>query len=158
MQERPAPIVAALSGTGAAAVLLAFWCAPVFAAGSDVLCEQAATASVSLDVPVEELSIAVVDLERAGPSILMAPRVETILREIFDETVPEDQEAADATPISSPHAASLAELTAPDLREKSRTIDETEIREDERDVSTRVPGVSEDDLSRYRRHMFRTDI
>ena len=130
MQERPAPTittVAAIGGTGGAAVPRALWCVPVFAA----------------------------------PSVLTAPRVETILREIFDESVPEDHEAAAATPISSPHAASLAELTAPGLREKSRNIDDAEIREDKRAVSgvnTRVPGVSEDDLSRYRRQMFRTDI
>ena len=175
MQERPAPTVttvAALRGTGAAVVLLAFWCAPVFAAGSDVFCEKAAIASVSLDVQIEDLAIAVVDhgitdavsaagLEPAAPSVLMAPRVETILREIFDETVPADHEAADATPISSPHAASLAELTAPVLREQGKKIDDAEIREDKLGVSgvnTRVPGVSEDDLSRYRRQMFRTDI
>ena len=175
MQERPAPTVttvAALRGTGAAVALLAFWCAPVFAAGSDVFCEKAATASVSLDVQIDDLAIDIVDhgitdavsaagLESAAPSVLMAPRVETILREIFDETLTADQEAADATPISSPHAASLAELTAPVLREQGKKIDDAEIREDKLGVSgvnTRVPGVSEDDLSRYRRQMFRTDI
>ena len=142
-------------------MLLAFWCSPAFAAGSDVLCENAAAADVSLDVPVEDLSIVLVDLQSTVPSAIKPPRVETILREIFNETVPEDQKDEDATPIAAPHAAPLAELTAPDLREKSRNIDDAEIREDTRginDVSTRVPGVSEDDLSRYRRHMFRTDI
>ena len=154
MQERPAPTdrtVAALRGTGVAAMLLAFWCAPAFA-------DLGAADSVNT---VRTTSDAATDLEFAAPSVLMVPRVETILREIFDESVPEDHEAAAATPISSPHAAPLAELTAPDLLDKSRSIDDAEIRDDERGVNgvnTRVPGVSEDDLARYRRQMFRTDI
>ncbi len=142
-------------------MLLALWCSPAFAAGSDVLCENAAAANVSLNVPVAELSIAVVDLQSTAPSVIRAPRVETILREIFNEIAPEDHEDEDAIPSAAPHAAPLAELTAPDLREKSRNIDDAEIREDTggvNGVSTRVPGLSEDDLSRYRRHMFRTDI
>ena len=155
MQERPAPTdqtVAALRGIGAAAMLLAFWCAPAFA---DL------GAADSVNAVRTTADAATTDLEFAAPSVLMVPRVETILREIFDESVPEDHEAAAATPISSPHAAPLAELTAPDLLDKSRSIVDAEIREDERGVNgvnTRVPGVSEDDLARYRRQMFRTDI
>lgn len=155
MQERPAKRhQAAISGKSAAALLLALCCAPALA-------DLGQTDSVSAaDAP----PVTVEDLNSQAPSVSMAPRVKTILRDIFDESVPEGQAAADATAISSPHAASLAELTAPGLREKSRDIDtsdELKIREAEKDVtgvSTSVPGISEDDLSRYRRQMFRTDI
>ena len=149
MQERPAPKVAATRGTGTVALLLVFCCAPVFAAGSDAL-EQDADAD-------NELAL-------LPPSIATAPRVERILREIFDESLPADQEAAEATPSSSPDAATLAELTAPGLAEISRVIDNIDaakIREAKQDVSgvtTSVPGLADDELARYRRQMFRTDI
>jgi hypothetical protein len=93
---------------------------------------------------------------------VMAPQVEIILREIFDEAVPEEQEA---------EAAPLAVLAAPDLREISRDIDAAEVddtdldepenRKSESDltrVKTSVSGISEDELARFRHQMFRTDI
>ena len=155
MQERPAKgYRAAISGQSAAALLLALCCAPAMA-------DLGQTDSISAaDAPPETIE----DLHSRAPSVSMAPRVKTILREIFDESIPEGQEAADATPISSPNAAPLAELTAPGLREKSRNIDTPdastilEAKKDATGVTTRVPGLSEDELSRYRRQMFRTDI
>jgi len=81
------------------------------------------------------------------------------LREIFDEAVPEEQDA---------EAAPLAVLAAPDLREISRDIDAADLdgvdsdnRKSESDltrVKTSVSGISEDELSRFRHQMFRTDI
>lgn len=155
MQERQAnQYLAAISGQSAAALLMVLCCSPALA-------DLGATDSISAaDAPPETID----DLHSRAPSVSTAPRVETILREIFDENVPVDHEAADATAISSPNAASLAELTAPGLREKSRNIDnvdEAESHEAQSDigaVSTSIPGLSEDDLSRYRRQMFRTDI
>ena len=155
MQERQATrYLAAISGHSAAALLLVLCCSPASA-------DLGPTDSVSAaDAPPETIE----DLHSRAPSVSTAPRVETILGEIFDENVPVGHEAADATAISSPNAASLAELTAPGLREKSRNIenlDNAESHNAESDVgavSTSVPGLSEDDLSRYRRQMFRTDI
>lgn len=160
MQERPAMrFQAAIGGKSAAALLLALCCAPALA-------DLGQTDSVSAaDAPPATID----DLHSRAPSVSIGPRVETprvetILREIFDESVPAGQEDADATAISSPNAAPLAELTAPQLRQKSRDIDNSDksnIRDAENDVtgvSTSVPGLSEDDLSRYRRQMFRTDI
>ena len=155
MQERPANrCLYAIGGKSTAALLLALCCGPALA-------DLGETDSISAaDAPLETTE----DLNSRAPSISMAPRVGTILREIFDERVPEGHAAAEATAISSPNAAPLAELTAPGLREKSRDIDssdELKIRDAEKDVtgiSTSVPGRSEDDRSRYRREMFRTDI
>lgn len=179
MQERPAPIVAALSGQGAAALLLVLWCAPpALAAGSKLLCEEAAASTISRDVVVEELGVENIDhgiavsptngelqlsasnyFDAQGLYVSMAPQVETILREIFDESLPEDHEAATATPVPVPGAATLSELAAPVLREKSRHIDNPDIRNAESDVTGVISGVpADDELSRFRRHMLRTDI
>lgn len=179
MQDRQQPTHAA-RGAGTAALLLVFCCAPAFAAGSDSLCALGTSVEITFDVPVDELTVTFVDLGAAKavpeeealpgtidasvtqtPSVSTTPRVDRILREIFDEAVPDDYVIAEATPSSSPNAASLAELTAPVLREKSRDIDETRLDDAERDVTgviTRVPGLSEDEMARYRRQMLRTDI
>jgi hypothetical protein len=180
--EAPRPV--AKGGKTAASLLLMLWCAPGFASsGHDALYEEVASGHICLDAPVQKLSIVVVDhgdasavpsgdamlnatddLNVRTPSVFVAPRVETILREIFDESIPADQEASDATASSPPNAATLEELTAPGLREQSRhleDIDKSVIRDADGDstrANTSVPGFSEDDLARYRRQMFRTDI
>ncbi len=178
MQDRPAPIVAALSGQAAAALLLFVCCAPALAAGSKLLCEETASSTISRDVVVEELGVENIDrgiavapangelllsasndFDAQGLNVSMAPQVETILREIFDESLPEDYEATTATPVPAPGAATLFELAAPVLREKSRHIDDSDIRNAESDVTGVISGVpADDDLSRFRRHMLRTDI
>jgi hypothetical protein len=182
---RPAPPrIAAKSGKVAVTLLLALWCAPGFAsAGYAALCDKSQSSPIDLDVPVQKLSIIAVDYGNASlvsagdampestddlnirsPSVSIAPRVETILREIFDESIPADQKDADATASSPANTATLEELTAPVLREQSRNIDKLEnsdIRDAEGNTTranTSVPGVAEDELSRFRRQMFRTDI
>ena len=180
MQDRQRLRPAATRGTGTAALLLVFCCAPAFSAGSDLLCDTPATVEITLDIPIDELVVSFVDLGTAtaapgddalpgtfddvasrAPSVVTTPRVERILREIFDESVPADHESSTATPSSSPNAAPLAELTAPVLREKSRDIGETDLDRSDNDVTgvrSSVPGLSEEELSRYRREMLRTDI
>lgn len=180
MQEQRKPTLAATRGAATAAMLLVFCCAPAFSAGPDALCPEPTTVRITLEVPIDELVISFVDLGAAtaapdedslpgtlddlasrAPSVSTTPRVERILREIFDESVPANHEATAATPSSSPNAAPLAELTAPVLREKSRDIDDSSMRDAESDVTgvtSSVPGLSEDELSRYRREMLRTDI
>jgi len=127
---------AALSGKSAAALLLVMCCAPALASSG---------------------------IEAKEPAV-MASQVASILREIFDEAVPEEQDA---------EAAPLAVLAAPDLREISRDIDAADIAGTDSDdaeidnrksgsdltrVKTSVSGISEDELSRFRHQMFRTDI
>ncbi len=147
MRVRPVPFRhAVLGGKGAAALLLALCSAPVLASTG-----------------VDDAAIDVVDPGTANSvlAVEMNPRVASILREIFEETVPEGQALEHATPASLPSAAPLAKLIAPDLREKSRSDNETDIRKSESDltrVNSNLSGVSEDELSRFRRQMFRTDI
>ena len=135
---------AAPRGISTAALLLAFCCAPALAS----------TGVEDIDVvdPGTVSSVVAVELN---------PRVASILREIFEETVPGGQAVEHATPVSLPSAAPLARVIAPDLREQSRDVDEVRIDRSESDltrVKTNVSGASEDELSRFRRQMFRTDI
>ena len=138
MRVRPVPFRhAVLGGKGAAALLLALCSAPALAStGVD-------DAAIDVVDPATASSVTVVEI---------SPRVASILREIFDEN---------ATHASLPSAAPLAKLIAPDLREKSHSDNETDIRNSESDltrVNSNLSGVSEDELSRFRRQMFRTDI
>ena len=130
---------AAFSGT--AAMLLTLCCAPALASTG-----------------VEDLSIDVDESAVTSPTTMieLTPRVASILREIFDERVPDDAAAGETS-----NATPLAELPAPDLLEQSRELDEADIRESESDltrVNTNLSGISEDQLSRFRHQMFRTDI
>ncbi len=137
---------AAPGGISTAALLLAFCCAPALASTG-----------------VEDIAIDVVDPGTASSvvAVELNPRVASILREIFEETVPEGQALEHATPASLPSAAPLARVIAPDLREQSRDVDEARIDKSESDltrIKTNVSGATEDELSRFRRQMFRTDI
>ncbi len=146
MRVRPEGFPAAApGGISAAALLLAFCCAPALASTG-----------------VEDIAI-VVDPGTASSvvAIELNPRVASILREIFEETVPRGQAVEHATPASLPSAAPLARVIAPDLREQSGDVDEVRIDKSESDltrIKTNVSGASEDELSRFRRQMFRTDI
>jgi hypothetical protein len=127
-------------------LLLAFCCAPALASTG-----------------VEDVAIDVVDPGTASSvvTVELNPRVASILREIFDETVPVGQTVEHATPASLPSAAPLARVVTPDLLEQSRDVDDARIDKPESDltrIKTNVSGASEDELSRFRRQMFRTDI
>lgn len=132
--------------SGAAAILLTLCCAPALASTG-----------------VEDLAIDIDESATHSPAkiIQLTPRVASILREIFDERVADDQAVDDATAGSTLNATPLAELLAPDLREQSRKLDEADTRKSESDltrVNTKLSGISEDQLSRFRQQMFRTDI
>jgi len=120
-------------------------------------------APVLASTGVEDLSIDVDESAATSPATMieLTPRVASILLEIFDERVPEEQSPDDATAGGASNATPLAELPAPDLREQSRKLDEADIRKSESDltrVNTNLSGLSEDQLARFREQMFRTDI
>ena len=146
MRVRPEGFPAAApGGISAAALLLAFCCAPALA--------STGVEDIAIDVdPGTASSVVAVELN---------PRVASILREIFEETVPGGQAVEHATPASLPSAAPLARVITPDLLEQSRDVDDARIDKPESDltrIKTNVSGASEDELSRFRRQMFRTDI
>ena len=135
---------AAVSGT--AAMLLTLCCAPALAS----------TGVEDLSSDIDESAVTSHAL-----MIELTPRVASILREIFDERVPDQQSADDATIGDTSIATPLAELPAPDLREQSRKLDEADIRKPESDltrINTNLSGISEDQMARFRQQMFRTDI
>ncbi len=160
--------------------MLVVCCAPALAAtGLDVLCDRSSDQPVSLVVSVEELTINVVDHgsansmaagESAATEILppsavsVNPSVETILRQIFDESAPAGQESAEATAAGAANAVSLAELTAPTASDKSVELagadDTGDVNSEESSsvVNTQLQGVPDDQILRYRRQMYRTDI
>ena len=121
------------------------------------LCCAPALASTGVeDLDIDESAV-------TGPATMieLTPRVASILREIFDERVSDDQAADATTATDTSNATPLAEILAPDLREQSRKLDEAHILKSESDltqINTNLSGISEDQLSRFREQMFRTDI
>lgn len=163
------------AGKGAAALLLAFYCAPVLAANT-LPCDEAAdrprTLEIhALDIADPDLTISVTDhgvtttvvVQPAGDETRMpqrivdrsiAPRANTILRQIFDESY-SASELDELRPASAPDAKSIAELTMSDDRnEPAADGNDAELPALDADL----PGISEDETLRYRRQMFRTDI
>ncbi len=129
---------------GAAIVLLAAWHAEPAAASSNtpVSCDDVADAS--FEVLASDLKAAVVshevdakgskdaetaeEIDALSPDHYLAPRVEAVLRKVFRDS---------ATPIAD------APIVDSDKRPG---------------MNTRVPGVSDHELARYKRQMYRTDI
>ena len=162
------------TGTLAAIVLLSAYCAPLMAAPSIPCKEASAARHDPIDLTRPDLSVAVAEhvadhkgtapmtepdeedrLRRPSASTLsIAPRAETILRRIFDESYSSSELEA-LKPASSTDAKSIAELTAP--AEPAKSSSETEESELP-SLDADLPGMSEDETLRYRRQMFRTDI
>jgi hypothetical protein len=78
------------------------------------------------------------------------PRVETLLRRIFDETQLR-------TPVL-PEAEDPEERTEPMAIDKSDSTDSETGDGQDATPGPRLPGVSRDDLVRFQRQMYRTDI
>jgi hypothetical protein len=120
---------------GAAIALLAAWHAAPASASSNTpaICNDVADASleiapgelqakiVSHDIDTKgvEAAESASEIEALSPTHYLAPRVEAVLREVFEDT---------ATPDEMPT------------------------------INARVPGVSNDELARHKRQMYRTDI
>ncbi len=165
LDRTPVPKFATLAGVTAASMLLGICCAPALAAPADVLCEETSEHTASLEVEADEFSVDVVDhgtddLVDDSPLGPMIPRADTILRQIFDETLPAGQADSAATAASESAAAPIAELTKPVERvaEKADSDKDTEPVEGTREMETHLPGYAEDEVRRYRRQMYRTDI
>ena len=159
------------TGFLAASLLLAVYCAPVLAA-SGVDCDRASARLNSLDISDPDLTIAVADHGMASEPIddavyvvegherslalapEMAPRADTILRRIFDESYT-SAELDELQPASATDAKSIAELALPPSTGKAST-DSNDA--DLPSLDADLPGVSDDETLRYRRQMFRTDI
>jgi hypothetical protein len=158
--------------SGMSALLLAVGVStsPALAATSaDSRCDQSAESPALPDVRPGDLSLEVVDhsvtpgqtsvdsaIEPGGSSNAPAnerPRVETLLRRIFDEPqlrAPEVPETEEADTRSAPFA-----VDKPENAEKPTT---TVPGDKDSEPSPHLPGVSSDDVLRFKRQMYRTDI
>ncbi len=134
-------------GSIAAALLLAaLMAAPAFAASDiDSRCDQ--VSDPNLLITVHELDAEAVshdveanasdDAEAKAPSKYLAPQVEATLRRVFEDP-------------SRPLAESVPENADEPIA--------SETDGEERVMKTRVPGVTDSELERYRRQMYRIDI
>ncbi len=127
---------------GAALLMIAAWHAgPAFASSnSPSLCDD--VADLAFAVPEKQLQANAVShevdakgaeksdivIESVSRSHILAPRVEAALRRVFEDAT---------TPLADSDKA---------------TTDEAPV------MNTRVPGVSDEELARYKRQMYRTDI
>lgn len=173
-----------LSGSGATALLLCLSCTPVFASsGIDASCDDAT--EYTLDIRDDKLTIGIAIDHIVGDalnqndadvlpvdrdnfrttalrsSLQLVPPDEAVLGRLFDESLSNAREAANASPVSGSQATALAELKAPKLREQhvdAEKEDSSPADDALPRVSTRLPGISDDDNQRYRQQMYRTDI
>lgn len=122
----------------------------------DVSADELVTATVSHDVAyvAPDKSTAARLPATLTPASLLAPRAEAAIREAFrdNQTTSENTAVIDLakTTIATPPMAgteSEADKTEDDARMETPS-----------GMTTRFPGVSDDDLSRFKKQMFRRDI
>lgn len=129
--------------TTALLALCAWSAMAVAASGHQELCPE--TDVTSLDIPHAQLSASVVNHEDASPDVdasehspalssakLLDAQPKAALREVFSDTERPSQGAEDL-------------VSTQDGEERAR-------------MNTRVPGVSDDELTRYKEQMYRRDI
>ena len=139
----------------AAALLLATWCvSPAVNAAPSVSPQCDDVSDASLDIPAREFSAEIVSHDTVteadnapaeasqqalSPALYLVPRAKSDARDAFQE-----------------RAAPVADVVPPASKEVP--VPETSGAEDLPSINTRIPGVSADDLARYRRQMYRNDI
>lgn len=140
--RQPPPQHARISAGAVALLLAAGLAAPAQAASNThLLCPDA-----TLDIPATELSVATVsqdsqatesaardNIMEIAPTHVLRPQVKAALRDVFSAT--DDKREAAAEDMAAPGDA-----------------------DDTPRMNTRVPGITEDALLRYKRQMFRRDI
>lgn len=135
-------------GSNTAALLLAAILAAPASAAPNVENRCDDVADATLTIAVHELNAEIVshdvdlqqqkDAESLAPAEYLAPETEANLREVFEDTRP---------PVAG---------TAPASSETSPVSDNDD--SDERVMKTRLHGVTDSELARYRRQMYRIDI
>lgn len=156
-----------LAATAALFVLAAIVAAPALAkTSSRIPCSEPVEAV--LDAPVSALITATVSQDASAPTSkdepsidpikvvastnLLAPRAEAAIRDAFEES--------DPTSIDSPHADVSRALLAPPMAGRKSTAETNDDNGEEPDpgMNTKLPGVSDELFSRYKKQMFRRDI
>lgn len=153
-------------------LLIGAFSAPAFATNIDNLPCETSTKKVSLDVKLDELiavetshEISVVTITKEDtlkkvsltPSNrLLAPQAEAAIRDAFadSESTPQQSELDETTaqPTSSIH------LPMADTDATPKTDEEEVTPVPESGMTTKLPGISDDDYQRYKKQMYRRDI
>lgn len=180
MRRSPETSINAALGATLTAVLglCALTISPVASAGVTSLCDTRTIDPPDLDIHAGEmtgeLTIELIDLGRLAPvdldvtidadamTLPAPPDVDAMLKRMFQLS---DNFESPAVHAQSPvQRFPVADLSTPAI-ETEVSMSGTDASENEAEtdigppaVSTRIPGLSEDDLRRYRRKMYRTDI
>lgn len=155
-----------LAGKAGLFVVAAIFTVPALAAtGSRIPCSEAVeatltvsdkvliTEAVSHDLPAPEIEddTSINEIETISSSSLLAPRAEAAIRDAFEEIDSSSQESAtdlSKTALTPPIAGTTTEVET--AREKSEGP--------ARGMNTKLPGISDDALLRYKKQMYRRDI
>lgn len=89
-----------------------------------------------------------------NPASLLAPRAEAAIREAFEDS---DEETASPAPVGTFIRSAVTPPMVEAETSSDPVIEDTESQSDS-GMTTRLPGVSDDDLSRFKKQMFRRDI
>ena len=143
--------------------VLAAWSSSALAAtGAETRCDQSV---LSVDMPDESHSGLAIDVVDHGPARssgvieqdpaddASGPQVEILLRRIFDEP--------QLRPVDADESENVEEMTAPLAVDQVETVEEAAKKansDESSNTSADLPGVSADDLLRFKRQMYRTDI
>ena len=165
-----------ISGLSALALMAlgGAWMNPAFAsAGAETRCDQSVDSPQLLNIPAENLTIKVVDHgaasslaagdssvddpidddDTAANPLDVRPRVEIMLRRIFDEPQLRAPETPQTEDVDARHAPLTVDKSN-NGEENAATVEGS----DSNAVTTALPGVTGDDLVRFKRQMYRTDI
>jgi len=162
LPERDGSFVA----NAALVVVAAIFTVPALAStATNIPCPEAPDAT--LDVPADALVAKVVnhnipvsdiingeEIKVASSESLLVPRAAAAVRDAFEETDGTDSDAADAT-------LTNAVLTPPMAGTESKQDSDSDsdaISESDSGMNTKLPGISDDDFSRYKKQMYRRDI
>ena len=175
MRRSPETSVKATHGNASTAVLglCALMFSSIAGAGTTSLCDTRTIDPPDLDIQASELTIELTDLGaptsidinvsiEADTRVLTAPPdVDAMLKQVFNLSDDVERNGARSSPaVRIP----VVELSTPAVRSET-PIAVTEEPNSDADtevappgVSTRIPGLTEDELRRYRSKMYRTDI
>lgn len=179
MRRSPATMINAPSGETVLAMLAActLLVPAVAIAGVDTLCDQDSHNNATLDIEVADLSIELTDVP-ANQTFMPVDLDIAIDLDEYQVPLPDDhlqierlfdqahvnQLPDSISPRDSIHPP-LVELSKPAVSDSSAELLEEPVDAKSNDaadappaVNTRVPGLSQDDLQRYRQRMYRTDI
>ena len=175
MRRSPETLVKATRGNASSAALglCALMFASIASAGTTSLCDTRTIDPPDLDIQASELTIELTDLgaptvididvsiEADTRALTAPPDVDAMLRRVFNLSDDVERNSARSSPavripvveLSTPAARSDTPISVTDEPDSDA---DTEVVPPA--VSTRIPGLTEDELRRYRSKMYRTDI